>query len=277
VNREQQRVIEYLRTENHVLKEKLGRKRILLNDDQRRRLAVKGKILGRNRLAEIGTLFTPDTILRWHRELIAKKWAYSGRRSRAGRPAVAKEVVELVVRMASENPTWGYDRIAGAVQNLGHSISDASVGNILRRHGIEPAPERRRQTTWATFLKAHWDVLAAIDFTTIEVWTKGGLVTFYLLFVMELKSRRVHFAGCTPNPNAAWMKQIGKNLTDCEDGFLNGKRYLLMDRDDKFCSAFRTHLADCGVKPVLLPARSPNLNAHLNASCEAPRTIASAG
>ena len=222
VNCEQQRAIEYLRTENQVLRQKLGKKRILLDDEQRRRLAVKGKILGRKRLAEIGTIFTPDTILRWHRELIAKKWDYSGRRKSAGRPALPTEVVELVVRMANDNPTWGYDRIAGALQNLGHSISDASVGNILRRRGLEPAPERRRQTTWATFLKAHWDVLAAIDFTTVEVWTKGGLVTFYLLFVMELKTRRVHFAGCTPNPTEAWMKQVGKNLTDCEDGFLNG-------------------------------------------------------
>jgi len=105
--------------------------------------------------------------------------------------------------------------------------------------------------------------LAAIDFTTIEVWTKGGLVTYYLLFVMELKTRRVHFAGYTPNPNEAWMKQIARNLTDTVDGFLNGKRYLLMDRDAKFCEAFRGILKDEDVKPLRLPPRSPNLNAHL--------------
>jgi putative transposase len=106
-------------------------------------------------------------------------------------------------------------------------------------------------------------VLAAIDFTTIEVWTKGGLVTYYLLFVMELKTRRVHFAGCTPNPNECWMKQIARNLTDAEDGFLNGKRYLLMDRDAKFCAAFREMLKDEDVQPLRLPPRSPNLNANL--------------
>ena len=105
---------------------------------------------------------------------------------------------------------------------------------MLKAHGIELVPGRKRQTTWATFLQAHWDVLASIDFTTIEVWTKGGLVTFYLLFVMELKTRRVHFAGCTPNPTEPWMKQIARNLTDAEDGFLNGKRYVLLDRDTKF-------------------------------------------
>ncbi len=121
---------------------------------------------------------------------------------------MGQEIVDLVLRMAGENLSWGYDRIQGALANLGHEISDQTVGNILKAHGIEPAPERKRQTTWKTFLKAHWDVLAAIDFTTVEVWTRGGLVTYYLLFVIELKTRRVHFAGCTSNPNEAWMQQI---------------------------------------------------------------------
>lgn len=165
--------------------------------------------------------------------------------------------------MAKENPDWGYDRIQGALANLGHKISDQTVGNILKAHGIESAPERKRQSTWKTFLKAHWDVLGAIDFTTIEVWTKGGLVTFYLLFVMELKTRRVHFAGCTPNPDEIWMNQIAKNLTAYDDGFLNDKRYLIMDRDGKFCPAFREILKTDGLEPLLLPPRSPNLNAHL--------------
>jgi hypothetical protein len=109
VNREQQRVIEYLRTENQILREQLGKNRILLNDDQRRQLAVKGKVLGRKILAEIGTLFTPDTILRWHRELIAKKWDYSERRAKAGRPPLSDEVVEIVLRITRENPTWAMD------------------------------------------------------------------------------------------------------------------------------------------------------------------------
>jgi transposase InsO family protein len=246
-----------------VLKEKLGRKRILLNDDQRRRLAVKGKILGRKALQEIGTMVTPDTILRWHRLLVAMKWDYSKRRKKVGRPSVSQDVVDLVLRMARENPSWGYDRIQGALANLGHDISDQTVGNILKAHGIEPAPERKRQTTWKTFLKAHWDVLGAIDFTTIEVWTKGGLVTFYLLFVMEIKTRRVHFAGCTTNPHENWMKQVARNLTDAEDGFLHGKRYVIMDRDGKFCPAFQEILKNEGSEPVLLPPKSPNLNAHL--------------
>jgi len=263
INRQQQEVIEYLRTENRVLREKFGKKRILLNDDQRRRLAVKGKILGRKCLEEVGTLFTPDTILRWHRMLVAKKWDYSDRRTSVGRPRVGHEIVKLVLKFARENPSWGYDRIQGALANLGHQVSDQTVGNILKEHGIEPAPDRKRQTTWATFIKSHWDVLGAIDFTTIEVWTMGGLVTYYLLFIMEVATRRVHFAGCTPNPDESWMMQIARNLTDAEDGFLGGKRYVLMDRDAKFSLAFQAILKSVDVEPVLLPAKSPNLNAHL--------------
>jgi transposase InsO family protein len=260
INRQQQEAIEYLRTENQVLKEKLGKKRILLSDEQRRRLAVQGKILGRKRLEEVGTLFTPDTILRWHRLLIAKKWDHTDKRKHVGRPRIRQVIVDLILRFAKENPSWGFDRIQGALANVGYSISDTTVGNVLKQHGVPPAPHRKRQTTWTTFIKSHWDVLGAIDFTTVEVWTKSGLVTFYLLFVMELKTRRVHFAGCTPGPDEAWMRQAGRELTAFDDGFLKGKRYLLMDRDKKFCESFRGLLDDEGTKPVRLPPKSPNLN-----------------
>jgi len=240
-----------------------GKKRLLLTDDHRRLLAVKGKSLGRKALMKLTTIVTPDTILRWHRQLVAQKWDYSERRQSVGRPRVEKEIVDLLLRFARENPSWGYDRIQGALANLGHEVSDQTVGNILKERGIEPADDRKRRTTWKTFIKSHWDVLAAIDFTTIEVWTKGGLVTYYLLFVMEVATRRVHFAGCTTNPHTAWMKQTARELTNFEDGFLNGKRYLLMDRDGKFCPAFKAMLENEGVNPVLLPPKSPNLNAHL--------------
>jgi hypothetical protein len=263
INRRQQNVIEYLRTENQVLKEKLGKKRILLDDHQRRRLAVKGKILGRKMLEEVGALVTPDTILRWHRQLIASKWDYTHRRQKPGRPAVSPELVKLALRMARENPTWGYDRIQGALANLGHKISDTTVGNVLKAHGLEPAPDRKRQSAWKTFLKAHWEVLAAIDFTTIEAWTKDGLTTFYLLFVMELATRRVHLAGCTQHPHDFWMRQVARNLSDATEGFLRGKKYLLMDRDTKFSAPFWAILQPSGVEAVRLPPRSPNLSPHL--------------
>lgn len=263
INNRQQEAIDYLLTENRILKEKLGKNRILLNDDQRRRLAIKGKILGRKMLDQLATIVTPETILRWHRELVARHWDYSHRRKSVGRPPVQQEIVELVLQMAKENPTWGYDRIQGAVGNLGHPISNTTVANILKAHGIEPAPDRKRKSTWKSFLEAHWDVLASVDFTTIEVWTISGIVTCYLLFVMELSSRRVHFAGCTANPDEAWMCQIARNLTDGEGGFLNGKKYLLMDRDTKSSMAFRIILEQGGVEAVRLPPRSPNLSPHI--------------
>ena len=264
VHRRQQEELAYSRTTIQVLIERFGSKRIVLTDDQRRRLAVKGKVLGRKRLQEIGGLFTPDTILRWHRELIARKWDDSERKQKQpGRPPVTDEVRQLVLKIARENPTWGYDHIQGTLANLGHQICDQSVGNILKAHGIEPAPERKRQTSWKTFLKSHWDVLGAIDFTTVEVWTKRGLLTYYLLFVMKVATRQVHFAGCTTNPTEAWMQQIARNLTDCGDGFVQGMRYVLMDRDSTFCATFRGTLKSVGVLTVRLPPRSPNWNAHL--------------
>jgi hypothetical protein len=118
--------------------------------------------------------------------------------------------VDLVLRLARENPRWGYNRIQGALRNLGQEISDAAISKTLRAHGIEPAPDRMRQPTWKSFLKAHWDVLASVDFTTIENWTRNGLVTYYLLFFMELATRRVHLAGLTANPDEGWMLQVAR-------------------------------------------------------------------
>ncbi|MFT4549974.1 MAG: putative transposase [Verrucomicrobiales bacterium] len=170
VNRRQQEIIEFQNAQIRILMDKMGSKRILLTDDQRRVLAVKAKTLGRRALMELTTIVTPDTILRWHRRLIKAKWDYRDRRKKApGRPPIPDEIVEFVLRMARENPSRGYDRIQGALANLGHEISDTTVGNILRANGIEPAPERQRTTTWKTFLKAHWESIAAIDFTTVEV------------------------------------------------------------------------------------------------------------
>lgn len=261
VNQQQQEVIEYLRTENQILKEKLGKKRILLDDNQRRRLAVKGKVLGRKLLEQVGTLFTPDTILRWHRQLVANKWNYSDRRQNVGRPPLSDNVKQLVVKFARENPTWGYDRIADALGNIGNKLSDSTVANVLRENGIEPAPKRQRSTSWNTFIKAHWDILAAIDFTTVEVWTTKGLVTFYLLFAIELKTRKVQLVSCSTTLGDPFMKQIARNLTDPFDGFLKDSKYVLMDRDSNFSEQFQKILQDAGAAPQVLPAKSPNLNA----------------
>lgn len=154
MNRQQQEVIEDLQTENRVLKEQLGAKRIMLNDDQRRRLGVKGKILGRKLLEEFGTLFAPDTILRWHRQLVAQKWDYSDRKKKEpGRPRIRQVIVDLTLQFAKENPTWGFDRIQGELAKVGYQICDTTVSNILKEHGIEPAPTRKRTGSWQTFLE----------------------------------------------------------------------------------------------------------------------------
>ena len=148
INRQQQEVIEFLRTENAVLKEKLGKKRILLNDDQRRRLAVKGKILGRKQLEKFGTLFTPDTILRWRRKLIAAKWDYSDRKKKPGRPRIRQVIVDLTLQFAKENPTRGFGRIQGELSKVGYQICDSTVAQILKANGIEPALFRKRTGSW---------------------------------------------------------------------------------------------------------------------------------
>jgi putative transposase len=157
----------------------------------------------------------------------------------------------------------GYKRIQGAIANLGSVISARAVANTLKEHGIEPAPDRKRQSNWKSFLNAHWDVLASVDFTTVGVWTKKGLVIYYLLFFMELATRRVHFAGLTAHPDEDWLLQVARNVTDAEEGFLRGKRYLLMDRDGKFSELFRMTLVGGGLEPVRLPPHSPNLNSHI--------------
>jgi putative transposase len=234
-----------------------------LTDTERRRLAALAHPLGRKCLQEIATLATPNTLMRWYHRLIAQKFDGSTRRKQLGWPPVAEEVERLAVQMAEENPTWGYRQSQGALANLGHQIDKMTVRNILRRHSIDPAPQRRKAgMSWAQFLKLHWEVLAATDFFTVEVATWHGLVMYDVLVVMELATRRVQIAGITPHPTAAFMQQCARQLTEPLDGFLLGKSSLLHDRDTKFTQAFDAWLKDSGVEPILLPPRSPNLNAH---------------
>jgi putative transposase len=258
VNQELLLQVEYLAAENRILRAHLP-SRLRLSDPERATLAEIGHRLGRRILANVACVMKPDTILAWYRRLVATKFDGSKRRSYPGRPRIAPEVEALVVHLARENPGWGYDRIAGALANVGHDVSDQTVGNILRRHGIAPAPQRIQTTTWKDFIRSHMAVLAGVDFFTVEVLTWRGLVTYYVLFFIQLESRRVTIAGATRHPTEALMQQMARNATDDDAGALRHCRYLLHDRDAKFCASFDSLLKADGVKALKLPARSPNL------------------
>src|SRR5215467_386668 len=252
---------EYLVTENRLLRRQITG-RIRLSDVERKTLAEIGKKLGKQALAEVATIVKPATILAWHRKLVAQKFDGSRQRQSPGRPTIDPALEALIVRMAQENRSWGYDRIVGALVNLGYTVSGQTVGNILKRHGIPPAPERQTTTTWKEFIRTHMEVLMATDFFTAEVWTLGGLVTYYVLFFIHLSSRKVHVAGVTPHPNEQWMKQVARSVTMEEWGCLSPGQYLIHDRDTKFCAAFQQIIDAAGVERVVLPPRSPNLNAY---------------
>lgn len=242
MNQHQRHVIEFLMEENRVLREQIGDRRLRFSDDQRRRLAARAKKLGRRLLTQVATIVTPETLLAWHRKLIAQKYDGSSFRT-PGRYPTRKEIAALVVRMAEENRGWGYRRIQGALSNLGHVLAHNTIANILKRNGIEPAPERSRKTTWKEFLDRHWQQIVASDFFTIEVWTLSGLKRFVILFFMELSTRRVEIGGIARRPNGLWMRQIARNLTDGVDGFFKGKRYLIHDRDPLYTREFLSMLA----------------------------------
>src|ERR1700737_4941587 len=252
---------EYLAAENRILKAQL-KGCLRLSDAERAKLGEIGHRLGRKSLGEVATTALPDTILAWYRRLIARKFGGSRARRTPGRPRIDGEVEELIVRRAEENRSWGYDRIVGALANLGHEVSDQTVGNVLRRHGVPPAPARKQTTPWAVFIRAHLAVLAGADFFSVEVLTLRGLMTYYVLFFIHLESRKVDIAGITVHPNEQWMQQTARNVTMEGCGALRDCRYLLHDRDTKYTMSFRAIIESGQVKTLPLPARSPNLNAY---------------
>jgi hypothetical protein len=255
---EQQDVIAFLREENRVLRSRLAGQRLRLNDSERRRLGELGHRLGRQLLASVVTIVTPDTILRWHRELVARKWTY---RNDGGRRAgLRARIHALVVRMATENPTWGYTRILGALRNLGHHVGRSTIARMLKAAGIPPS--RERPMTWRTFVRAHWPALVAADFFTTEVWTARGLVTYYTAFVIELQTRRVQVLGSTLHPDNDFVVQAIRGLL-AETGSLLGEgRILICDQDPKWTPAMEALLTAASMRVVRTPAAAPNCNAH---------------
>src|SRR5215831_5584126 len=257
LDRRERETVAYLIEENRLLRRQLGGHRLRLTDDDRRRLAARAYRVGRAPLRDIATIATPDTLLRWHRQLIARKWTY-GRA--LGRRGVLLEIRRVVVRMAVENPTWGYTRIQGALKNVGHRVGRSTIRRILKAAGLPPVPQR--PTSWQTFLGAHWGAIAGADFFTTEVWTWKGLVTYYTVFIIDLASRRVQILGSTPHPEALFMQQIVRTLTMAETGAVPALQLLICDRDRKWSRDVRRRLREAGIRVVLIPERAPNANAY---------------
>jgi putative transposase len=203
---------EYLAAENRILRGQI-KGRLLLSEGEKATLAEIAHRLGRGALEHLAATAKPDTILGWYRKLIANKFDGSRFRRRAGRPRMNEEIERLVVQMAEENPRWGYDRIVGALANLGFLLSDQTVGNILRRQSLSPSPKRKQAISWKDFIRSHMEVLVGTDFFTVEVLTLKDLVTYYVLFFIHLESRRVSLAGLTPYPGQEWMEQQARNAT----------------------------------------------------------------
>jgi putative transposase len=243
---EQDNIVAFLHEENRILKARLEGRRLRLHDCERRRLAELGHRLGRRALAQVATLVTPDTILRWHRELVARKWTYG--RAHGSRAGLQAHLRTLVIRMATDNPTWGYTRIQGALKNLGHRVGRSTVARILHAYGIPPG--RQRSTTWRTFIQAHWSALVAADFFSTEVWTTRGLVTYYTAFVIELQTRRVTVIGSTPYPDEAFVIQCLRQVASEPDGLLREGQIVICDRDVKWSRGLEQflhgpHAAEC--------------------------------
>jgi putative transposase len=257
LDRREREAVTYLIAENRLLRRQLGTRRLRLTDDDRRRLAALAHRVGHAALREIATVATPDTLLRWHRQLIARNWTYA---SRPGQRGILLEIRRLIVRIAEENPTWGYTRIQGALKNVGHRVGRSTIRRILKAAGLPPVPQR--PTSWTTFLKAHWGVIAGADFFTTEVWTWRGLVTYYTVFVIDLASRRVQVLGSTPHPSELFMDQVTRMVTAADDGLLVRHRVLICDRDRKWSRTVRRRFADAGIRVVLTPVCAPNANAY---------------
>jgi hypothetical protein len=175
------------------------------------------------------------------------------------------EATNLATVLPEENPTWGYTRILGALQNVGHRVSRSSIARILKAHGIPPVPER--PTSWQTFLRAHWGAIAGADFFTTEVWTWRGLVTYYTVFVIDLASRRVQIVGSTPHPHYVFMQQVVRTMTAADDGLLIQHRVLICDRDTKWSAPVRARLKEVGIHVVQTPYQAPNANAYAERLC----------
>jgi len=233
----------YLIEENRLLRRQLGTRRLRLTDDDRRQLAARAYRVGRTALREIATIATPDTLLRWHRQLIARTWTYASQPRRRG---ILLEIGRLVLQMAEDNPTWGYTRIQGAMKNVGHRVGRSTIRRILKAAGLPPIPQR--PTSWRTFSRRKSG--------------RGAASSRITRCSPSISPRRVHVLGSTPHPSDLFMDQLVRRVTAADDGALVGHRVLICDRDRKWSGAVRQQLGEAGIRVVLTPERAPNANAY---------------
>jgi len=262
-----QGAINYLLEKLHVLEEiyskETGRARPKLDDKARRRLAGKAHLLNLSLLSVIEDTWSPETILTWHRKLIAEKYnSYKEGVPRGGRPPVPIEAIDLILKIARANPSWGYERIASYMAYLGHKVSARTVQRIMNEQGLFPTGWRSHGD-WSRFFNAHKGVLAACDFATYELLTPDGLVRESILFFEDLTTREVWLGGIACNPDGEWMAQVARNQTDAIDGRLNAMKYLIHDSDPLFTGKFRRYLSSSGCKCKKLPPRTPELNGYI--------------
>jgi putative transposase len=241
-----------LRHQLTVLRRQTARPR--LEPADRALLAAISRVLPRSRWSCF--FVRPETLLRWHRRLVAGAWTYPHRQT--GRPALDEDVRQLIIRLARENPRWGYQRIKGELQHLGVSVSATTIRMTLRRHGLDPAP-RRTTTTWRAFLRQQAAGIVACDFFTVDtVWLRR----LYVLFLIELGTRRVHLAGVTAHPDGAWVAQQARNLRLVLGERGRRVRFLIRDRDAKFARAFDDVFHSDGAEVLITPVQAPNANAY---------------
>jgi putative transposase len=261
MNRQQHEAIAYPKAENQILREKLGKKRNILNDGQKRRLAAAAATLGRDTLRQREMHFSPNTFLGWNRWFIGLKYDSSDRRDTRGpKPKKANSVHKVVLQMAEASPNWGYGRIYGEFKKFGDDVHWQTVRRVMLDHGLLPDPDKPYKTTWKTFLQSHWDSISACDFFTVEAWGLKGLTRYLVFFVIELATRRVQIAGIHAHPCETQMVQWARNLTNAHDGFLKDKQILIHDRDRLFSKTFQETLGVAMFRCLKMPRWSPNLN-----------------
>lgn len=237
-------------------------KRLLFSEFCKLEMARIAKQLSPEALKDTCLIVRPSTLLRWYRTLVAAKFDGSKKRKYPGRPRIRAESEQLIVEIACKNPRWGAKRIQGALAHLRITLCPQTILNVLKRNGIHPAPTREGNGSWAQFINTHKSVTVATDFLSHEVLTIQGLVTYYILFFIHIGTRQVKVAGISNHPNAAWMQQMARNLTMDGEPFFADTRFLIHDRDTKYCNVFSQTLKQAGIKTIKLPVLSPNLNAY---------------